>query len=194
MFYTKTGNCTKPKCLFQHIPDRVALCPTLQQNPKHKCLNKICHYSHKPSQFNSPSCKFFQKGECSNENCIFTHKIENEKSPICREFAYLGYCDEGLNCKFNHNFQCPDLKEYGRCMLGQKCLCLHNSNMIQAKQQKQVRNNDNDKVIQIVYDKNSDDNDENSSDDSDDNVEFIVGPLGVVNDISSNLDYVRLSS
>jgi hypothetical protein len=183
--------------MFSHIPERVALCPTLQQNSKHKCLNKVCHYSHNPSQFNSPSCKFFQIGECKNENCIFIHKKENEKSPICREFAYLGYCDEGLNCKFLHNFQCPDLKEYGRCMLGKKCTCLHNSKMIESinnqQHQQQVRNTDNDRVIQIVYDKNSDDeNNSDSSYDSDYNVEFIVGPTDANNELNSNMDYVKI--
>lgn len=80
-------------------------------------------------------------------------------------------------------------------MLGQKCLCLHNSHIIQSNRQ-QVRNNDNDKVFQIVYDKTSDtendDNCDNSSDDSDYNVEFIVGPVGGVNELNSNLDYVKL--
>lgn len=190
IYYTSTGHCNKPRCQFQHIPNRVALCPTLQST-RHKCLNKVCHFSHVPSQYNSPSCKFFQSGECSNENCIFTHKMENLKAPICREFAYIGYCEDGLECRFTHSKQCPDLKEYGRCLRGRVCMCVHNTEIIDTEAKAlEVRNKDNDNVIQIVYEKNIDSDEEENSDSDDDNVEFIVGPNG--HELSSNANFVKL--
>ncbi|KAG0682813.1 hypothetical protein C6P40_000961 [Pichia californica] len=222
IFYTKTGNCTNVTCRFKHITGRVSLCPTLQST-KHKCLNKICHYSHEPSQFNSPSCIYFQENNCNNDNCIFTHKKENKFAPICREFSCLGYCSEGFKCKFTHSFECPDLKEYGRCLRGQACTCLHNSNILGSMnnpekndntiQNTEIRNKDNDSVVQIVYDDSNafsneetnksnkgnninrddhmnDDYNLNNSDSDDDNVEFIVGPMG--QGLGSNSDYVSL--
>lgn len=186
------------------------------QNTKTKCLNKVCHYSHKPTQFNSPSCIYFQENRCTNKNCIFTHKKENKSAPICREFSHLGYCEEGLKCKFTHNLECPDLKEYGRCLLGKACTCYHNSEFLNSIQKidkelpiKSVRNEDNDSVIQIVYDdeksfnnmktsqwrakndRNKNNNIQTDSDSDDDNVEFIVGPVGHV--FSENSDYIKLN-
>lgn len=80
-------------------------------------------------------------------------------------------------------------------MRGLKCTCLHNSKMLESQQKAEdLRNKDNEKVIQIIYDRNSDiDLDSNESDtdsDSDDNVEFIVGPAG--NELNNNKDYVEL--
>ena len=205
-FYTSSGVCPRLYCIYKHDPNRIALCPTMQANPAHKCLNKICHYSHTPTQFNSPSCKFFQLDKCNNENCIFTHKKENPSAPICRPFACSGYCEDGLQCRFTHTFQCPDLKEYGRCLDPHKCTCLHNSNMVERDNihaaKIEMRNKDNDNVIQIVYDKNDaaedesckgklgKDTQESESDSDDDNVEFIVGPIG--QEFGSNSDYVKL--
>ncbi|GMG19209.1 unnamed protein product [Ambrosiozyma monospora] len=53
-----------------------------------------CHHSHSPNQFNSPSCKFYQRGihtiidgvgggpgGCQNPNCIYSHKLEL-KTPL----------------------------------------------------------------------------------------------------------------
>lgn len=192
VYYTRTGNCTKPQCPFKHEPGRIAFCHTLLST-RHKCLNKVCHYSHDPNQYNSPSCKFFQENECDIETCIFTHKKESVSSPICREFAFLGYCHDGLKCRFIHSFDCPDVKEYGRCFRGQSCSCTHNNITDKSSDSTKIRNKDNDNVIQIVYDKNDDDDDNsdedemNNSSESDDNVEFIVGP----NDLSKNTDFVR---
>lgn len=189
-YYTSTGNCTRTNCPFRHVPGRIALCPTLQST-RHKCLNKVCHYSHTPSQFNAPSCTFFQSGSCSNDNCIFTHKLETANAPICREFAYNGYCDEGIECKLTHSKQCPDLKEYGRCLRGRTCMCVHNTEIMEREEKAlEVRNKDNDNVIQIVYDKNSDSDSDNASDSDDDNVEFIVGPNG--HELSSNENFIKL--
>lgn len=207
IFYVKTGHCGNANCLFRHTPGRVALCPALQSS-KHKCLNKICHFSHTPTQFNSPSCVYFQDNNCHNDNCVFTHKKENKSAPICREFAYLGYCEQGMKCKFTHSFECPDVKEYGRCLRGRLCTCLHNLNIIsnahkasvndgQRISMNEVRNKDNDRVVQVMYDDAEayDANNNNnlmhcSDDDSDDNVEFIVGP--VEHGFSENMDYVKL--
>lgn len=191
-YYTSTGNCTRANCPFRHVPGRIALCPTLQ-SMRHKCLNKVCHYSHSPSQYNAPSCTFFQTGSCSNENCMFTHKLENPNAPICREFAYNGYCEDGIDCRLTHSKQCPDLKEYGRCLRGRMCMCVHNTEILEREgKAMEVRNKDNDNVIQIVYDKNSDSaSDDDSNDDSDDdNVEFIVGPNG--HELSSNENFIKL--
>lgn len=200
-YYTSYGICTQPFCLYSHDPTHVALCPRMQSNKNHKCLDKSCHYSHKPTQFNSPSCKFFQIGKCTNNDCIFTHKLEDQSSPICRPFACLKYCESGLNCKFIHSFNCPDVKEYGRCLDPNDCNCLHNSDLIENDMKLITRNEDNDNVVSIVYDSNNDDkegkdkndynnNDNNMSDSDDENVEFIVGPVG--DSISDNKNYVSL--
>jgi hypothetical protein len=87
-----------------------------------------------------------------------------------------------------------------------KCTCLHNSNMVERDNihaaKIEMRNKDNDNVIQIVYDKNDaaedesckgklgKDTQESESDSDDDNVEFIVGPIGQA--FGSNADYVKL--
>lgn len=75
------------------------------------------------------------------------------------------------------------MKEYGRCLLGTKCSCIHHED---NKTKNSLRNKDNDKVIQIVYDKNSESDD--SCLGSDDNVELIVEPLDT---LEGNSDYVR---
>lgn len=209
-YYTSKGVCPQPYCIYKHDPEHIALCPTMQTNSAHKCLNKVCHYSHNPTQYNSPSCKFYQLDQCENDNCIFTHKKENPSAPICRPFACTGYCDDGLSCRFTHSFQCPDVKEYGRCLDPHKCTCLHNSNMMERNEIEHskltLRNKDNDNVIQIVYDKNDASEDESrkrkfenegggtsgsgsGSESEEDNVEFIMGPVG--NELNSNADFVR---
>lgn len=65
---------------------------------------------------------------------------------------------------------------------------------------REVRNKDNDKIVQIVYDDAKDfgENNDNSDSDSDDNVEFIVGPTSHgninenINDLGRNSDYIKL--
>ncbi|GME73516.1 unnamed protein product [Ambrosiozyma monospora] len=111
-----------------------------------------CHHSHSPNQFNSPSCKFYQRGihtiidgvgggpgGCQNPNCIYSHKLELTtpltfpntnsnviKEPlICRPFAINGYCDNGRSCPYIHYFQCPDYLEFGYCMKGTNCKLQH---------------------------------------------------------------------
>lgn len=118
-FYSKTGMCQRgTRCKFSHAPEKLGLCRMWG-----KCFSADCHLSHQPSEFNSPSCKFYQAGNCTNEKCPYTHKIDG--SLTCREFAVGGSCSSGRQCQFAHNWDCPDSQEYGFCHRGKSCKLNH---------------------------------------------------------------------
>lgn len=38
-----------------------------------------------------------------------------QRDGVCRDFAVLGYCERGLDCKHQHVRECPDFAEKGTC-------------------------------------------------------------------------------
>lgn len=151
IYYTRNGYCQNLKCKYLHNPDHVALCPNILTS-NHKCTKPHCHLSHTPTQFNAPSCRFFQEGECTNANCVYSHKLESDPSePICREFAVNGYCDQGRECPYRHVLDCPDMDEYGYCTRGRSCHLNHSFKLdVKPEDVKQpVRNADNDEVASL---------------------------------------------
>ncbi|ODV93942.1 hypothetical protein PACTADRAFT_18565 [Pachysolen tannophilus NRRL Y-2460] len=126
-FYTRTGICTRGStCKFKHDPQHLSLCKAFLKNQCHN--NPNCLLSHRPTQYNSPSCKFFNNGNCTNLNCLFTHKLEpttNPEIPVCRNFAIGGYCPKGKSCELRHDFSCPDFIESGLCPRGKNCKLNH---------------------------------------------------------------------
>ncbi|KAG7880955.1 hypothetical protein KL905_002179 [Ogataea polymorpha] len=147
LYYTRSGTCSNKNCPFVHSPTHVALCPNVIQNKDRICKKPNCQFSHTPSQYNAPSCKFFQSRNCTNENCVFSHKSENKDARICREFAVNGYCDKGRACELAHYFECPDLQELGFCPRGSSCKLAHKTK-VQPMNHKAIRNIDNDNVTQ----------------------------------------------
>ncbi|KAH3662492.1 hypothetical protein OGAPHI_005744 [Ogataea philodendri] len=179
LYYTRSGTCSNNKCSFVHSPNHVALCPNVIQNKDRTCTKQKCTYSHTPSQFNAPSCKFFQSQNCTNENCVFSHKLEAKDAKICREFALNGYCDNGRSCSLAHYFECPDLDELGYCPRGSMCKLVHKSKLPPINH-KATRNMDNDDIPKTEYLLISD------SDESD--IEQVLDQ-----DLDMNHDYVELA-
>ncbi|VEU23826.1 DEKNAAC104857 [Brettanomyces naardenensis] len=155
-YYTRSGQCVNPKCRYLHTTGHVALCPSILSTQR-RCTNDRCLLSHQPSQFNAPSCKFFQDGACTNANCVYSHKLESgSDTPVCREFVINGYCDKGRECPLRHTFDCPDLQEYGYCLRGRSCHLNHllavrtdntGSNKATGQPTEPIRNVDNDDVL-----------------------------------------------
>ncbi|QPG72901.1 hypothetical protein FOA43_000204 [Brettanomyces nanus] len=156
IYYMRAGHCENRKCKYLHDPDHVALCPNILLSQR-RCTKSHCCMSHKPSQFNAPSCNFFQEGSCTNVNCIYSHKLENGSDiAICRPFSMNGYCKMGRKCTYRHFFDCPDLQEYGYCIRGRGCH-LNHSFLLKTGQEslEPIRNTDNDDVV-VYFDDNKD--------------------------------------
>ncbi|KAK9453010.1 hypothetical protein V1511DRAFT_110831 [Dipodascopsis uninucleata] len=123
-YFTMTGKCSKGlSCPYQHDPERVALCPRYLHG---KCDNESCDLSHNASAHNAPLCVHFLRGNCSNRQCKYTHMRPPPGAKVCRDFALLGYCEKGLDCKQRHVWECPDFDETGTCPRGEKkCKLTH---------------------------------------------------------------------
>ncbi|OWB57504.1 hypothetical protein B5S28_g3453 [[Candida] boidinii] len=143
-FFSRLGYCDNKNCKFLHDKDSISLCKNILSSGK--CNNNDCKLSHKPNQFNSPSCKFYNNGfKCSNKNCLYNHKLEDMNSLTCRNFAINGFCKSGRKCEFKHYFNCPDFEEYGFCFSGKSCKLRHPShpNTLINKSNNNSNNNDN---------------------------------------------------
>lgn len=114
------------RCKFSHEPEKLTLCRMAG-----KCFSGECHLSHQPTEFNSPTCKFYKAGKCTNEKCLYTHKVDGNLT--CREFAVGGSCSSGKKCQFAHNWNCPDSQEYGFCPRGKNCKLNHLLNTSREK-------------------------------------------------------------
>ena len=80
------------------------------------------------NQYNVPFCQNFLKDHCRYNNDLTTHRLDtgvcmfvhsttsNFRSLICRRFAYIGFCPRGKFCKFNHVFDCPNIRSSGICI------------------------------------------------------------------------------
>lgn len=83
-----------------------------------------CDLSHDPSPERVPACLHFLRGKCSNTSCRYAHVRVNPSAPVCREFAYLGFCGKGAECRERHIHECPDYANTGVCRK-QKCHLPH---------------------------------------------------------------------
>lgn len=129
------GMCTRAKCSFAHNPRERALCPYYV---KGGCTNQRCPLSHTPVPQNVPTCKYFLEGGCTNEVCVFLHNTASppryepagetwdpNRNVVCRPFAIDGWCDDGVECRWLHSYDCPDLNEPAGCPRGAACKLLH---------------------------------------------------------------------
>lgn len=185
--YLHPGQCSNRSCHYTHLPDHIALCPNILTN--RSCSRPNCHLSHTPTQFNAPTCKFFQNGACNNANCVYSHKLEVSDAPICREFALNGYCDLGRKCPLRHILDCPDVFDYGYCPRGRSCRLNHSINRSKkagpVDPMKPIRNADNDDVVLLI-----DDNDgvrEDVMESDDDSMKQATDTQ-----LADNVDYVPL--
>jgi hypothetical protein len=122
--YKLIGTCYKgPSCRFLHDPNKVAICKEFLHSGSCKAGDS-CDLSHEPASERSPTCMHFLRGRCTNPECRYSHIRVNPKAPVCRSFAYLGYCDKGVNCEERHVQECPDYTENGTCK-NKKCRLPH---------------------------------------------------------------------
>ncbi|KAH8832712.1 hypothetical protein DL96DRAFT_1583103 [Flagelloscypha sp. PMI_526] len=116
--FTTTGSCSRGlTCLYQHDPDKIAICWNFLQGT---CPNSndSCQLSHDPTPERTPLCvHFVNKGRCTRQACPFPHVNVGPREGICRDFAVLGYCKKGLDCEHQHVRECPDFAEKGACTL-----------------------------------------------------------------------------
>ncbi|KAF2674251.1 hypothetical protein BT63DRAFT_419551, partial [Microthyrium microscopicum] len=84
-----------------------------------------CDLSHEPSPHRVPLCTYFLSDNCTNATCRYTHMTVRPDAPICVDFATLGYCEMGADCKDRHVFECPDYAATGSCPNGSKCRLPH---------------------------------------------------------------------
>ncbi|KAF9530490.1 hypothetical protein CPB83DRAFT_851019 [Crepidotus variabilis] len=114
--FTTTGACSRGlTCPYQHDPSKIAICWNFLQD---NCSNsaETCNLSHDPIPERTPLCvHFLNKGRCTRENCPFPHVNVGQRDGVCRDFAVLGYCERGLECKHQHVRECPDFAEKGTC-------------------------------------------------------------------------------
>ncbi|ODV86517.1 hypothetical protein CANARDRAFT_27709 [[Candida] arabinofermentans NRRL YB-2248] len=177
----RLGKCTHHKCYFNHDDDKVpvALCHNILKN--RPCVRANCTLSHKPEQYNAPSCIYYQLGNCTNDNCIFFHKLENPNELVCRSFATLGCCILGRKCSQRHVFECPDFQEYGYCVRPDVCTLKHITNDDKKK------NGEKPTVVQHQVVRNVDnDNEEEDEEDDDSMVSYDVNHTG------DKLDFSKL--
>ncbi|CDK27610.1 unnamed protein product [Kuraishia capsulata CBS 1993] len=178
-------------CRFIHDPERIALCKDFVRG---SCFKADCLLQHKPTQYNSPSCKFFNiAGGCTNENCLYTHKVETN-DVVCRPFAVGGYCEAGRDCEFRHSWDCPDFIDYGSCPMLPACRLNHVRPKVFSHNI--VRNEDNDGVSPINQDsvfswRTSDDGSLVISGSDSDDADSEIGALNPEEEMDHKADFLE---
>lgn len=122
-----TGRCERAlTCPYQHIPDRLAICPRFLRGA---CtLGDACPLSHTPSAHNTPSCVYFQaSASCPRgDKCVYPHVVVTDDAPVCEAFAREGWCDlEAGTCPELHIWECPEYHATGKCSRGKRCGLRH---------------------------------------------------------------------
>jgi len=125
-FFTKTGTCARgTKCLYQHDPDKIAICP---QYLRGDCpfSSETCQLSHEATPNRAPLCiHFANSGRCKNgDSCVYPHFKVAPRTGVCKDFAVLGYCEKGIDCDKQHLKECPAFAETGICHI-KKCKLPH---------------------------------------------------------------------
>ncbi|KAG7444879.1 uncharacterized protein BT62DRAFT_969988 [Guyanagaster necrorhizus] len=145
--FSTTGVCSRGlTCMYNHDPDKVAICWNFLQG---NCSNNACLLSHDPTPERTPLCLHFaNKGRCTRENCPFPHVNVGARQGVCRDFAVLGYCEKGLDCDKQHVRECPDFAEKGTCTT-KGCKLPH---VIRANRRKPVTSSTGDPASLIYSD------------------------------------------
>ncbi|KAH9818814.1 hypothetical protein DFH28DRAFT_1123157 [Melampsora americana] len=111
-FFAKTGACRKGlTCVYQHEPSNVAICSRFLRR---KCAHPAssCPLSHKPDAHNMEHCSHFPR--CNKPDCPYPH-VSTHTSTVCKDFAELGWCSKGAECKDRHVRECPEFTKDGTC-------------------------------------------------------------------------------
>lgn len=114
--FSMKGICTRKPCMSSHSKDKIRLCPLiLKIRGVRYCNKRNCPFNHTPTEFNSPSCLYFNNDYCRDPHCFFTHKLDWGAKMICRPFSRTRYCEDGSNCQFKHSFDCENYYDYCKC-------------------------------------------------------------------------------